>query len=528
MPEKYVSVLRNVGVPENSTSLPLTSAAEYIGEPDNVRVFEAVRVNMFADAGSEENGLSVEFSADAVHWSLTDRWTYPAGSVFSVDVPVKGEFFRVRLVNGPVAQTSLYLKSTALARMPTRAAATSEAVSTARKSGDFQQSAGRVKTAGSVTMSEVSHVQDQNDARESTLLEGAGAALTYVGQRSEVQLSVTGPGDRVLTQSRLRGLCEQGKSVTAMLSGVLDAGNGGNATDTCSRAGYFDDLNGLFFQLQAGAVSVVVRTDTSGEAKDQGVLQADWNVDRFDGTGPSGVTVDFSKAQLFIIDFEWVGVGSARFGLLVNGVVRYAHVDHNANATDVVYIRNPHLPARFEVTSSGGAGTVSNICHSITSEGGLDMLGRTFAVASPTKQVKTDVEPMIALRLQAGKVAQARVHTFQVSSSGKETIRYELWLFRDVPSAAAVLGGGASFAPTHANSLVECDFTADALDLTGARLMSTGFVAPSDVSKQAGPPPETTLTVNAVGDSDLLVLCCATLGGKASAAATVSWVEYQH
>ena len=71
-------------------------------------------------------------------------------------------------------------------------------------------------------------------------------------------------------------------------------------------AGYFDFYNGLFFRQTGTTLSVVRRTSTSGSVVDNVVNQADWNLDKLDGTGASGYTLDDTKAQILFIDFQFL------------------------------------------------------------------------------------------------------------------------------------------------------------------------------------------------------------------------------
>jgi hypothetical protein len=49
------------------------------------------------------------------------------------------------------------------------------------------------------------------------------------------------------------------------------------------------------------------------------VPQTNWNIDKLDGTGISGITLDISKAQILWMDIEWLGLGTVRIGFVING-----------------------------------------------------------------------------------------------------------------------------------------------------------------------------------------------------------------
>jgi hypothetical protein len=71
--------------------------------------------------------------------------------------------------------------------------------------------------------------------------------------------------------------------------------------------------------------------------------QADWNIDKLDGTGPSGVTLDPSKLNIFQISFRWLGAGEIRFAVEnpENGDMIFFHHIHYSNRYTDVHIDNP-------------------------------------------------------------------------------------------------------------------------------------------------------------------------------------------
>jgi hypothetical protein len=156
---------------------------------------------------------------------------------------------------------------------------------------------------------------------------------------------------------------------------VLDKTGGG--AGITRRVGIFDANNGLFLEDAAGVYKFVRRTYVTGSPVDNAVAQSDWNMDKFDGTGASGITLDFSKTQILVIDYEWLGVGRVRMGFNVDGVTRYAHQFLHANKLSEVYMSTPNLPLRYELTNSGAgvASTLQCICASVVSEGGSQKTG---------------------------------------------------------------------------------------------------------------------------------------------------------
>jgi hypothetical protein len=84
------------------------------------------------------------------------------------------------------------------------------------------------------------------------------------------------------------------------------------------------------------------------------IPQNEFNIDRLDGTGPSGYIIDPTKMQMLYIDYSWYGSGFIRYGLrATNGDIVYCHRIPNNNLNSQSYMRSGNLPARYEVANFG-------------------------------------------------------------------------------------------------------------------------------------------------------------------------------
>jgi len=82
---------------------------------------------------------------------------------------------------------------------------------------------------------------------------------------------------------------------------------------------------------------------------DSRIPQSQWNIDKCDGTGPSGYNMDLTKMQMFYIDYSWYGAGFIRWGFRgADGNVFYVHKLANNNVNQEAYMRSGNLPARYE------------------------------------------------------------------------------------------------------------------------------------------------------------------------------------
>lgn len=87
---------------------------------------------------------------------------------------------------------------------------------------------------------------------------------------------------------------------------------------------------------------------------DTRVPQYLWTIDKCDGTGPTGYSLDIHKIQMAYMDYSWYGAGKVRFGFKDrNGEVRYVHEFIHNNYQNEAYLRSGNLPCRYEVLNRG-------------------------------------------------------------------------------------------------------------------------------------------------------------------------------
>jgi len=105
-----------------------------------------------------------------------------------------------------------------------------------------------------------------------------------------------------------------------------------------------------------GSTSTFVQLSKTIDTK---VAQSAFNIDRLDGTGPSGYNIDLTKMQMFYIDYTWYGAGFIRFGVRgPQGNIIYCHKVPNNNVNTEAYMRSGNLPARYE-SATMAIGTIS-------------------------------------------------------------------------------------------------------------------------------------------------------------------------
>lgn len=267
---------------------------------------------------------------------------------------------------------------------------------------------GRLRVSEPLTLFDSKQIFDNQPLFwDESLESGAGIASSHnPNEASTVFTSTVSTAGVFTRQTFERFNYQPGKSQLIFMTGILSRSGGGAGVKR--RIGLFDDNNGLFFEDSEGVVGVVRRTNVTGTPVDNRVVQADWNVDPMDGTGPSGVTINWSKNQIFSVDFEWLATGRVRMYLLVSGVFLVVHQFISANVLDKVYMSTPNLPLRYQMATTGSspASTMECICATIISEGGQSQLGvlRSKENGGLASLATSSVYALLGLRLQSAKI----------------------------------------------------------------------------------------------------------------------------
>lgn len=315
-----------------------------------------------------------------------------------------------------------------------------------------------------------------------------GGTATHSTSTNSTVLSTAAStsGARAMRQTKVYYRYEPGKSLLIKLTGCIR--KSGTASGAAFAAlGYYDDNNGVFFKYDATGISVGERTNTSGSVVETLVNQTNWNLDKLDGTGASGVTVDWTKEQIFIMDLQWLGVGRVRYGVFVGGSIIYCHQSLHANLFTAAYMRTACLPIRYEVFNSGGAGaniSLESICSAIDSEGGVQAKAAypfTYnAYVSSPMSLDTTLRPVVTRRMRDtfnGLTARGHAHIsdFQIRV-GTNDIYWELRYNQTV-----TIGGGGSATTNNVDttySQSEYDtYTGAANTVSGGVPLYSGFAS---------------------------------------------------
>ena len=354
----------------------LAGNAIWTGTWEDVLAYESMVIHVASDVDSAPGGLEIQFSSSTSGTpEVIKKLSYYAGQK-EYSMPVEARFFRIIYTNGPVTQTTFCIKT-----YLNQAFIPSNTI-------EFQDTQldlfGRLRVSVPYTLLDIKHLYTFNTLQMDQYTTSS-SSITHNSNASLVTMALTGSGTAII-QSRLYCQYQPGKSLQLYATGVINAGS--NASNTSSKIGYFDESNGPYFEYAGGVMSVVLRSSSSGSIQNTAITQANWNVDKLDGSGISRSTVDFSKSLIYVINVAWLGVGKVVFGIIYAGTYYPVHIFRNTTLTGT-YMGTPNLPIRYELTGTGGTATLTSICASVTSEAGYSLLSTPYAAGMGTAKTAT-------------------------------------------------------------------------------------------------------------------------------------------
>lgn len=347
--------------------------------------------------------------------------------------------------------------------------------------GSFPTDAfGRLKVANPVTLFDSSHRYRDNGLWSSYTLGTATVAFNQTQGLVDLTIGSTAD-DEIIRETTKVFSYQPGKSLLVMNTFVMSPAK----TNLRQRVGYFGDHNGIYLELDGNTLSFVERSLATGTTTT--VNQANWNGDKLDGTGPSGLTLNISKAQIFWMDIEWLGLGTVRVGFVINGNFIVCHSFHHANLIASTYITTASLPIRYEIKNTGTpnpatSSTLKQVCSTVISEGGYQLNGTQQAVGTTITSPKSlttagTYYPIISIRL---KTSPDRLDAIVILTAlsilpvATGTVNYN-W--------KVVAGGtttGGTWVSAGTDSAVE--YQLDGTSFSGGRTLASGFTNSSNQS----------------------------------------------
>jgi hypothetical protein len=403
---------------------------------------------------------------------------------------------------------------------------------------------GRLRISDAFTLGDYKHLYGLDPNFRDTTTPGGN--VTFQSLQSCARLTTNNsPTASVIHQTKMYHQYQPGKSQVFKSTFNFYS----NVVNVIKRTGYFDSNNGIYLEQSAnGALSFTIRTDTSGTPSDaRRVYQSEWNKDTCNTSisGPSGngsFDLDITKTQIFITDFQWLGVGRVRCGFVHDGKIVVAHEFYNSNNLPTVYMSNPNLPIRCEILNTGATdgGFFDQICSTVLSEGGYVEAGQDWHVSTGNTKITVtgvgNTVPIMAIRLKNsfnGYKNRAIVRMGDINLYAEQNPG--VWELRKLDNASFLTLANSTWTSVHANSVVEYNITGTAIN--DGEAISGGFVgttSPGGSAKGFGLSSTTQPTAakkNYIAqnydssNSEIFVVTLTSIGTPVDVWCTVSWRE---
>ncbi len=388
---------------------------------------------------------------------------------------------------------------------------------------------GRLRTSSPLTLFDSSHRYRDNGLWSTAT--GVGSTYVFSSGEGLINLNLTTASGAYVTRETTKVCSYQpGKSLQVMNTFVMASGK----ANLRQRVGYFGAANGVYLEVSGTATpSFVERNSISGSVAETRVSQANWNEDRLDGSGPSGFTLDITKAQISWFDIEWLGLGTVRAGFVINGRLIHCHSFHHANLITSTYMTTASLPLRYEIINldtTASSSSLKQVCSTVLSEGGYELRGAQstvgIPVASPYDLTNASTfYPVISIRLKS-TFLDAVVILTALSIMGITNNASYNW--------KVVIGGtttGGTWVSAGDDSAVEYNITGTSFTQGTGRGLASGFAQGStqgssviDILKEALF--KSQLERNGLTSTALeLTLTCASEDAGADILASMDWEE---
>lgn len=386
---------------------------------------------------------------------------------------------------------------------------------------------GRVRTSSPSSLFDAQLTYNLQPLLLESITNGTGATVTHdtTNRMALMTFSSTPTGGKAYMQTYEYFRYRAGHSQLAYITFIMGAG----VTNVVKFAGYSDGSNGIEFQLSGTTKQFVIYSDTT--LGDQTVTQTNWNLDKMNGTGTSGVTLDLTKVQILVLDFQALYAGRVRVGFDVDGVVIWAHEFLHANVSAYPYLQSANLPIRAGMTCTGTVSATMNfMCCTVQTENG-NTAGEGFhfsqdasvAAASGSLTHLVSIQPKTTFNSITNRT-KIVFESVDLIVTGSNPVHYSICL-------GDVLTGTTAFNDVNATYSAAQYNTAGTTSGSPSIVLYQGHIPASAVSKgqiTQNINLKTPITLDSSGAARALgriTVLVSGLGGNSNVEGSINWVE---
>ena len=526
----------------NNSTTPLTAGATFTGA-DEQNNFPDVYVSCITD---QAGVLYFDFSNDGTNWNVFPPagFTLTAGVHEAHKALKAGRYFRARVTNTSGSnQTYLRLYTyfgvfdqlTAPLNFSTNydtdAITTKSVITGQTDGGDFvfvgtdpegalkihvtdrTSPFGELVVANLTPIIQADFVYGINANLFSSTLTGSGTATST--SQMGIASTTANASSSALIQTARRAKYRAAEGILARFTAQFTAGVA-NSTQTAGMRnaaidGWFIGYNGTSFGICYRRNSV-----------DTWVAQADFNADKLDGTGLSGITIDPTKINIFQLSIGYLGVRGCTFSIQNPDTKawiafhEYSFMNTTADQTQSV---NPTMTFGIQATNTTNATNVVVKASSVGVfiVGSRERIGSTYGVNN-NKSVGTTETNLLTIRNNTTmnsvtNQAQIRIRSLSLATSAGVPVVYKL-------TKNATLGG----VPAYTN--IDATNSCAAYDTAGTTITGGNVQFNTTVGANGNVFVDLTEFDIFLAPGDTLTVSVASIsGGAAASVAAINWNE---
>jgi hypothetical protein len=365
---------------------------------------------------------------------------------------------------------------------------------------------------------------------------GTGGTQTY-NSKNYINMPISGVGTTYsLRTTKQPSIYQPGKSRLFYMTGVLMDTITPNTT---SQMGFFDVdssnppviTEGTYFKCNG---TNFYWEDATQNLPITSAVQSSWNIDTFDGNGPSGKTLtvaaNANKTFLIVIDQEWLGVGRLRCGFIIDGVIYYAH-QFLHNGLTVQYTKTPRISLSYYIYGATTANAMRQMCSTSIIEDGYFSTGRINNVDVPINSLvavnTTNNRVLLGLRIQSGFPKSTfylkDLFLYYTGGSTKYS-QFKVQMFSTNGSIGALTGTALTFTPLPYSSIEYCIGNGTTYVSTEGFVINSGYLDSQTSSTVVSVVNDSLQTRNLFTNYDTLYIT-GIANSAATMGATVTFVE---
>jgi hypothetical protein len=414
----------------NSSSTPLNISSTFTGTGEDIHIYKSLIVSLFSDKSSATNGLSLEFSIDGTNYDFKKTYSIIGNSPFSTSLQVIARYFRVVYTNGITAQSTFRMQTIYVSSQnsdePTTISASSIPKSINTKIIDPLDSFGDLSITEKNPSNIISFRYNINTNFITTSNTGS-STITQLNSMARLRTGTT-----INSTSLIRSISmtsyTPGIGVRCYITPVFNNGISG----TTQYAGIGNTDCGYFFGYNGTTFGIIYRNNSI----DTFIPQSTWNNDKMDGSGKSGMILDPTKGNVYMIKLQWLGFGFISFFIenqYYNDFI-LVHTINYPNSFTTPSLQNPGFYCLSYISNGATTNDMSLYlsCIAVYTEGSFHLRpGYRFSSNNLATIASSTLQTILTLRNKTTYSSKTNYSPLSIdiinfSTSGNKPVRFDL------------------------------------------------------------------------------------------------------